>query len=63
MGHGPSKSPFANHLSAQRNLGKYAHCEGAVTTLQRILDMMPRKQLSVNTSAESGSVIYSRVLE
>jgi len=33
--------------------------EAAVTAFQGSLDMMPRKQLSINTSAESGSVIDS----
>lgn len=44
-------------------LDKFAHYEGAVTALQRSLEMIPRKQLSISTSAESGSVIHSCVVE
>ena len=44
-------------------LDKFAQYEGAVTALQRSLEMIPRKQLSIGTSAESGSVIHSCVVE
>ena len=44
-------------------LDKFAQYEGAVTALQRSLEMTPRKQLSISTSAESASVIPSCVVE